>query len=103
MPQFILYVVTYVQASSIKVFFYPDGGVVYLCVFCMQLSPTQDASKHSTGTEPSRCKTLIIDACMHITTDNINSEFYSSICQHHINCSIHIFIIRDAIIFNMYI
>ena len=52
--------------------------------------------------EPLGCKTSIIDACMHITTDNINSEFYSSICQHHINCSIHVFIIRDAIIFNMY-
>ena len=46
---------------------------------------------------------LIIDACMHITTDNINSEFYSSICQHHINCSIHIFIIRDNIIFKVFI
>jgi len=52
--------------------------------------------------EPFRWKTLIIDACLHITTDNINSEFYLSICQHHINCHIHVFIIRGAIIFNMH-
>jgi len=48
-PQFILYVVTYIQASSIKVFD-PRGGALYWCVFCTLLSPTQDASVHSIGT-----------------------------------------------------
>jgi len=50
--QFILNVVTCIQASSIKVFD-PRGCAVYWHVFCMQLSPTQDVSIHSTGTRAS--------------------------------------------------
>ena len=92
-PQFILYVVTCIQASIIKLFD-RRGYAVYWCVFvCI--------NRQHRNLSLFRCKTSIIGACMHITTDNINSEFYLSVCQHHINCSIHIFIIRDAIIFNI--